>query len=86
LTDANANYVSTAIAEISLTKINDSVGGEDEVTVSPVTADAGNTFRYDEESSQYTYNLATGNLSAGTWRFTVLLDDGKAHSVIISIR
>jgi len=86
LTDADGNFVTTAIAEISITKVSDNTEGKEEVAVSIGTADTGNTFRYDVEDNQYVYNLATDSLSAGTWELTVLLDDNTAYKVIISIK
>ena len=86
MTDADGNFITTATAEISLVKTSNNIEGEEEVLVSTGTADTGETFRYDEESNQYIYNLSTSNLSAGTWEISVSLDDNTAYRVIISVK
>ena len=86
LTDINNNYISTATAYLYLAKISDGVVGTDEIAFSTSAADAGNTFRYDSENNQYVYNLATDNLSVGSWQFRVVLNDGKFYTAIISLR
>ncbi|MFQ6056088.1 MAG: PxKF domain-containing protein, partial [Methanosarcinales archaeon] len=86
LTDANNNYIATAIAELFVAKISDGVVGTDEIPLSTSAADTGNIFRYDAEGNQYIYNLSTDTLSVGTWQLKVVLDDGKNYTVIISIK
>ena len=46
---------------------------------------SGNYFTYDSSSGLYTYNLGSGNLSAGTWQIKIVLDDGSTHTVNISL-
>jgi hypothetical protein len=45
----------------------------------------GNLFRYDPTGQQYIFNLATSNLSAGTWTLHTKLDDGTDHTVTIQL-
>ena len=84
--DSNGNYISTAIAKISLTKVtNDEIGEVNEV-VETVNATSGNLFRYDEKNNHYIYNLSTKGLDKGTYELKVILDDGNAYSVQIGLR
>jgi hypothetical protein len=46
---------------------------------------SGNYFTYDSSSGLYTFNLGSGNLSAGTWQIKIVLDDGSTHTVNISL-
>jgi len=86
LTDANGNYISTAINKLYVAKISDGVVGMDEIPLSTSNADTGNIFRYDLENNQYIYNLAANGLSVGSWQLKIILDDGKYYTVIISIK
>src|SRR3989344_5615237 len=86
LTDANNNFISTAMAQLFIAKISDGIVGSDEMTLSISNADTGNLFRYDTAQNQYVYNLATNTLSAGSWQLKVVLDDRKYYIVVISIK
>lgn len=86
LTDANGNSVSTAIANLYLTKISDTVAGSEIEAVSTSAATTGNLFRYDSASNQYIFNLWTKTLTKGTWRIRIMLDDGTSQYATISLR
>lgn len=87
LQDANGNFVSTAIANIYLVKMTDSVpAGSEMEAVSTSAATTGSLFRYDGASNQYIFNLWTKTLSKGYWRIRILLDDGTSKYVFISLR
>jgi len=53
-----------------------------------VSADLGNTFRYDAEEGQYVYNLSTKGLSPGTWELGVTVEGypGFEATVLIGLR
>ena len=82
--DADGNYIPDAIARIFVYKISGSVVGDEVEPVSTSAATTGNLFRYAD--NQYIFNLATKDLSTGTWLIKVLLDDGTSRYVIISLR
>jgi hypothetical protein len=86
LRDAQGNYVSTAVASITVAKLSDSVWGDDIEPVSTSAATVGNLFRYDATSCQYIFNLSTKGLSTGTWRISAILGDGAFKTVTISLR
>ncbi len=86
LTDQYGNFVSDALARISLLKISDGIIGSEEVPFSSSAADTGDKFRYDFDGNQYVYNLDTSLLDRGLWLLRVALDDGTRHEVNISIR
>ncbi len=74
--------VGTALATIQVTRVSD--GGP--VTVVSNGPNAGTAFRYDSEAQQYIFNLSTKNWSAGSYRITVLLDDGSQIMAIVGAR
>jgi len=87
LTDANSNFVSSAIATISLQKYSGSNPMGDPISgTSTSAATTGNLFRYDPASNQYIFNLSTKGLSDGTWKINVTLNDGACYSVFIGLR
>jgi hypothetical protein len=87
LRDAQDNFVTDAVATISLQKL---VGGEP--YGSPVdggstsAATTGNLFRYDPTSDQYIFNLATKVLSTGTWEITITVNGTGSYSVEIGLK
>ncbi|MDX6300768.1 MAG: hypothetical protein QOF53_1982 [Nocardioidaceae bacterium] len=83
LTGASAP-VSDLIAKVYLAKVSDKVAGPETAAVSTSAADNGNTFRRD--GSAYVFNLATKNLTAGTWRVRTDLGDGVRHTVDVVLR
>ena len=86
LTDMNSNFVSNAVATITLAKISNNIFGDEEVPLSTSNADVGNIFRYDLAKNQYIFNLSTKNLSLGSWQLKVKLNDGISYDIIIAIR
>jgi hypothetical protein len=85
LYDGLGNSVTTAMATIYVSKIDDSIVGYEIEAVSTASATTGNLFRYDAAEQQYVFNLATKNLSIGTWRIRIHLNDGKDYAVEISL-
>lgn len=81
----NVSSPELVVSAGSLTKLDDTAS-------SAVVEDAGNAnpddnFRYDENLHGYVYNLATRNLSPGTWelRLTVI-GDPTTHHVTLDLR
>lgn len=86
LKDYNGNYVSTAVATISMAKIDNNVEGTYIEAISTSAATTGNLFRYDATSNQYIFNLATKPLSTGTWNIKISINDGMTYNVKISLK
>ncbi|MHB8568307.1 MAG: PxKF domain-containing protein [Nitrososphaerales archaeon] len=74
LTDANGNYISTAVAKIYV---------DGNPGVASGSSNTGNLFRYD---NQYIFNLSTKGLSVGVHTITIVLDDGMSYSITITLR
>jgi hypothetical protein len=86
LTAASA-AITNAVASLSPSKLNNSIVGTATEAVSSVGADSGSTFRYDASTSQYIFNLATKNLSKGTYQLRVDLHDAvTTRTVTISLK
>jgi hypothetical protein len=87
LTDANGNFVTNAIATISLQKYSGSTPVGNTIDgVSTSAATTGNLFRYDPASNQYIFNLATKGLSVGKWQIKVTLNDGACYTVFLGLK
>lgn len=84
LKDALSANAGNGIATLSVSKLSSSIDGSVLETETLATASAGFQFRYDASSGQYSYNLSTKSLTAGTYKLTIKLDDGKSYSVSIS--
>ena len=93
LWDDQGNFVTDAVANIFVKKINNSTSGEEMDAVSTAAATTGNLFRYDSSSNQYIFNLSTKlplnnevNWSTGTWEIRIELDDGMSYDVDIVLK
>jgi len=87
LQDDSGNFVTDAIANISLQKFdNDTPIGDLLIGDSTSTASTGNQFRYDPTSNQYIFNLATKDLFTGTWKITITVNIGGSYSVKIGLK
>ncbi|MBI4684076.1 MAG: PxKF domain-containing protein [Nitrospirae bacterium] len=86
LTDGCKNFVSDAVAALYIQKVSSEEPEEYPIDNSSVLADSGNTFWYDFVTNQYIYNLSTENLSVGTWKVNVTLDDGMTYSTLVGIK
>jgi len=87
LWDADGNPITDAMAEISLQKMEGSSPiGDPEEGDSTSAATTGNLFRYDDTDDQYIFNLATKNLSTGTWEITITVNDTGSFSVNIGLK
>lgn len=85
LKDANGNYVTNAVATLNVSKISSTVSGT-YLASSPTIASTGEYFIYDNTGHMYMYNFATKNMSIGTWKLRVYINDGSSISVNISIK
>ncbi len=92
LRDDQGNFVTDAVANIFVKKINNGISGE-VAAVSTAAATEGNLFRYDFNSEQYIFNLSTKLplnseviWSTGTWEIRIELDDGMSYKVEISLK
>lgn len=73
LTDANGSYVTNAIVRLNISKITS-------------TSTTGDVFIYETNGNKYSHNLGTKNMSIGTWRIRVYIDDGSSYAVNISLK
>jgi hypothetical protein len=85
LTGASTN-ITTAVANLSLTRLTSSVLGTYVEATTNSAADTGSTFRYDASGGQYIFNLSTDGLTQGTYRLRIDLHDGVMHTVDVSLR
>ena len=86
LTDASGVSVTTAAANLYVSKVSDGVAGSEVEAISTSSATSGSLFRYDSTSDQYVFNLGTKGLSSGTWQLRIALDNGTSHFVNISLK
>lgn len=86
LKDANGLVVSTAVASISVRKIDSTVDFGVVEAISTSAATEGNLFRFDELNQQYIFNLGTKNLSIVTWELKISLDDGTSQTVRFNLK
>ena len=87
LWDADGNPITDAEASISLDEVISGIPvGEPEEGGSTSAATEGNLFRYDDTDNQYIFNLATKNLSTGTWEITITVNDTGSFSVNIGLK
>ncbi|MBU4077834.1 MAG: PxKF domain-containing protein [Euryarchaeota archaeon] len=84
--DANGNYVSTVVSNLTHQKITDEIFGRIEESISTSAANDGNTFRYDITDNLYIFNLGTSGMATGTYQLSINLDDGTVKIVRISIK
>ena len=84
LFDASGAAVSTAVAHLSLQKLNEGEPVGDPIDATPTSgADSGNLFRY--SGGHYMYNLSTKSFLPGTWRIQATLDDGTVRTIDIGL-
>ena len=76
--------IANAVATLTLAKVSGAVTGTEIEAISTSAATTGNLFRYD--GGQYVFNLATRDLSKGTWRLSIDLHDGVLRTVLISFK
>lgn len=86
LTDANGNFVTTAIAKLFVAQFSNNTLGDELVALSTSAASSGNQFRCDLTGNQYIFNLSTKPLSAGGWQMLISLDDGTSYTALFSLR
>jgi hypothetical protein len=78
--------ITTAIAKLSYAKLTGTVEGDTVEAISTAAATTGNLFRYDPTAGQYIFNLATKELTTGTYLLKIDLGDGVTHTVQVSLR
>ena len=88
LTDAQGAFITNALPSISLKLISGGMpSGEVIDGDSSGEANTDSIFRYDPNSNQYIFNLATKSLTApATYRITVDLGDGTTQKVDIGLK
>jgi parallel beta-helix repeat protein len=86
IADANGNYVSTAVANLTYQKITNDILGTIEEAISTSAASEGNAFRYDSTDDLYIFNLGTTGMDTGTYQLNINLDDGTVKTVRISLK
>jgi hypothetical protein len=86
LRDYYGNFVTDAIARISIARISGNVVGTELEAISTSAATTGNLFRYCHTENQYIFNWGTRGLQSGTWQIRIELNDGTNHFVRVSLR
>ncbi|MDI6816249.1 MAG: NosD domain-containing protein [Actinomycetota bacterium] len=84
--DASGNFIKDAVAKIYAAKIENGVPGVELEGIPSGSANSGNLFRYDSDGERYIFNLSTKNLSVGTWRVRVELNDGSSKYLETTLR
>jgi len=86
LKDTNENFVPNATAKLYLSRMENGVPGNEMEATPSGKANKGNLFRNAKKSHKNIFNLKTKDLTAGTWRLRILLDDGASHYVTIELK
>ena len=86
LRDAQENFITDAVATISLQKLTSGEPGGDVFDDSSGAANTGSLFRYDTTSNQYIFNLSTKGATTGKWRIKITLGDGTFPYVDIGLK
>ena len=86
LKDYAGNNSSIANAKLYLEKIADLGTGTFIEAVSSGNSNTQNIFRYDNKDEQYIFNLNTSNMSVGTWKLKIILDDHSEYDIEISLK
>jgi hypothetical protein len=86
LKDYAGNNSSIANAKLYLEKIADLGAGTFIEAVSSGNSNTDNIFRYDNKDEQYIFNLNTSNMSVGTWKLKIILDDHSEYDIKISLK
>lgn len=81
LKDAGGSYVGTAAAELYLVKPD----GTEVKAQASGNSNLDNKFRYDAKDSQYLFNMTTRGLTPGVWKLKIVLDDGTAKLVQVTL-
>lgn len=81
LRDAEGKPVGNAAAELYLIKPD---GSEIKAQASG-NSNTDNKFRYDSSEGQYIFNMTTKGLTPGKWRLKIVLDDGTAKVVPVTL-
>jgi len=85
LIDCSAG-ITDLVATLSFAKVDNSVAGAVNESVSTAAATTGNQFRYDPAADQYVFNWSTKGLSAGTYQLSIELGDGVTRTVNLDLR
>lgn len=80
----SATPVTDAVAKLYLSTVTGETVGAEFAATSTSAAVSDNSFRFD--GSAYVFNLATKDLSAGTYQLRVDLGDGVDHTVVITLK
>ena len=85
LTDRSGAPVLGAVIRLYLTKLSDSVTGDEVEAVSTSSADSGNMLR-DKGGGSYMFNLSAKGLTKGTYRLRLAYPDGTSETVGFSLK
>jgi hypothetical protein len=85
LIDCSAG-ITDLVATLSYAKVDNSVAGTVNESVSTAAATTGNQFRYDADTGQYVFNWSTRGLSSGTYQLSIDLGDGVTRTVNLDLR
>ncbi|WP_424356646.1 6-bladed beta-propeller [Methanocella sp. MCL-LM] len=85
LADANGMVVAGATSSLNVSKLVDGDWGPEQAAGTKGKAGTAAYFRYDQTSEQYLYNLDTKQLTPGTWRLIVKLDDSTVHTETLEL-
>lgn len=77
--------IGDAVITQSVSKLTNTLWGDELEAVSTATPHSGSALRYDASSDQYIFNLATKPLGTGTFRITLNLGGGKTETAQFSI-
>ena len=87
LWDANGDFVTDASAKLWLAKKNiDGTFGEEIAATSSSSKVTDNEFDYNSFVNKYFYKLRTKDLTRGTWRLRIELDDGTSKFAYITFQ
>ena len=85
LRDKAGAFVSTAVARLSLQKLDSQGNKVGDPIPATATNSPDNQFRYDFTNNQYILNMITGTLTVGQWQLVVKVDNTLTATIVIVI-
>jgi len=85
LRDSAGAFVSTAVAQLFVQKLDSQGNKVGNLIPATSTNSPDNKFRYDFLNNQYIYNMSTDTLTVGQWQLVVKLDNGTTETIVIVI-
>lgn len=87
LKNVDGQFITNAVANITVQRVDGLVPGEVTEAVSTSAATTGSLCRYEDKDNQYIYNLSTKSLAPNSqYKITVNLNDGKSYFVIVGLK